>query len=303
MTTRTLGENGFRWFIGTVVDRKTDPLKLGRVKVRIFSVHDDPATTPDSELPWATIINPPQSASTNQIGIAPLGILEGSTVVGFFADGAEGQLPMILGTIAGIPGNDTAKHDVAKLAREENDLVESKSTAKQTGTLVTEPDSAFNAKYPFNKVFKTEKGHVLEFDDTDGHERIHMYHKAGTYTEIDSEGTRVDKIIGDNYTVIVRNNNTLIGTDCIVEVVGKVIVLVNGTASVRVDGDCSMSAGGLFTISSDKKLVLKAPQIHFNPDTVGTITSTDTVPSPTGTGKTKYAGFVQPNITKSRYGG
>lgn len=300
MTTKTLGENGFRWFIGNVVDRKSDPLKLGRVKVRIYSVHDDPALTPDNELPWATIINPPQSASANQVGIAPLGLVEGSTVVGFFADGAEGQLPMILGTIAGIPGNDTSKHDVAKLAREENDLRESKNANRIVGELVTEPETTYNSKYPYNKVVRTERGHVFEVDDTEGEERIHTYHRTGTFTEIDKNGSKVEKIVGNNYIVVASDDNVLIRGDCFVEVQGRSVVLIKGSSSVRVEGDCSIKSVGQLDIISDKRIVMKAPQIHFNPDRVGTITSEEGVTAP-AQGKAKFAGFVQPNIKTYPY--
>lgn len=307
MTTKTLGENGFRWFIGTVVDRKSDPQKLGRVKVRIYAVHDDPATTPDDQLPWATIINPPQSASSNQIGITPLGILEGSTVVGFFADGAEGQLPMILGTIAGIPENDISKHDVAKLAREENDLQNSKAAARQTGTLVTEPPSAYKAEYPFNKVYRSERGHVVEIDDTEGEERLHLYHRKGTFTEIDKDGNRVDKIVGDNYTVVAKNNNVLVEGDCIVDIKGKSIVRIEKTSNILVIGDCVIESKGEMFFKSDKKITMDAPEIHLNPNRIGTVIGgsggTSTISAPTAQGKAQFAGFVQPNITRSRYGG
>ena len=39
----------------------------------------------------------------------------------------------------------------------------------------------------FNKVFETESGHVQEFDDTPGQERIHTYHRSGTFHEVDPQ--------------------------------------------------------------------------------------------------------------------
>ena len=35
--------------------------------------------------------------------------------------------------------------------------------------------------YPKNHVYETESGHIKEFDDTEGAERIHEYHKSGTF--------------------------------------------------------------------------------------------------------------------------
>ena len=38
--------------------------------------------------------------------------------------------------------------------------------------------------YPLNHTYTTESGHVMEYDDTPGGERIHQYHKRGTFYEI-----------------------------------------------------------------------------------------------------------------------
>lgn len=303
MTTNVMGENGFRWFIGTVVDRTTDPLKLGRLKVRIYGIHDDEGNTPNEELPWATIVNLPISASANQVGISPLGIMEGSIVVGFFADAAEGQMPMILGTIAAIPENDVNKHDVAKLAREENELANAKANSRVTGDLVTEPPSPYAAKYPFNKVIKTERGHVIELDDTQDHERLHMYHKVGSYTEIDKDGNRVDKIVGNKFEITVKNNNVYVGGECRVEIRGDTKVLIKGKTDITVERETNIRSIGALTMKSDASITLSAPRIDLNPGTKSSVTSngeniiTSGVP-----GKASYAGFVQPNLKTYKWG-
>ena len=46
----------------------------------------------------------------------------------------------------------------------------------------------------FNKVFETESGHIREYDDTSGHERIHERHRTGTSYEIDKDGNKVEII-------------------------------------------------------------------------------------------------------------
>ena len=61
-----------------------------------------------------------------------------------------------------------------------------------------EPESAFNGAYPYNKVTQTESGHIIEVDDTPGSERIHIYHKSGTYVEIDSNGSMVKRTKGSS---------------------------------------------------------------------------------------------------------
>lgn len=66
----------------------------------------------------------------------------------------------------------------------------------------------FKAKYPHNKVLETPCGHIFEVDDTPEFERIHIYHKNGSYIEMGGAcgaGNRIDKISGDWYTLVKRN--------------------------------------------------------------------------------------------------
>ena len=91
----------FVWFFGQVVDR-LDPLCLGRVRVRIFGLHpDDTSLVPNSDLPWAIPVQPITSAAAFGIGGSPIGPVEGTQVFGFFADGKDCQIPIVLGTVAG----------------------------------------------------------------------------------------------------------------------------------------------------------------------------------------------------------
>lgn len=217
MTTSAIGTEGFRWFLGIVEDRD-DPLKLGRLKIRIYNVHsENKALVSTKELPWANVLNPIQSASFNKVGISPTGILVGTTVVGFFMDGNDGNQPIVLGTLAGIPGNKQENHDVPKEAREQNPI-----SKPLTGP---EPPSAYKAKYPYNKVIRTERGHVIELDDTPDNERIHIYHRSGTYEEVNKQGRKVTKVVDDDFDIVVKNQEVWIG--------GKLNVYVNGVATCR----------------------------------------------------------------------
>ena len=68
------------------------------------------------------------------------------------------------------------------------------------GTRDGEPGDPFAATYPNNRVFQTPGGHLLEFDDTPGGERIHIWHKAGAFLEIHPDGTIVTVTPGNLYT-------------------------------------------------------------------------------------------------------
>lgn len=65
-----------------------------------------------------------------------------------------------------------------------------------------EPETAYDAKYPYNHVYESESGHVIEVDDTPGAERMHWYHRSGTFKEIHPDGLEVNKIKKAQYNFI-----------------------------------------------------------------------------------------------------
>ena len=98
-----MGKNGFQWFVGVVEDRK-DPKTLGRLRVRCLGYHAEGLDKlPTKDLPWAHVMNPITSATVSGLGQTPLGAVEGTWVVGFFQDGSDGQQPIIIGTLPGVP--------------------------------------------------------------------------------------------------------------------------------------------------------------------------------------------------------
>ena len=93
----------FIWFVGVVEDRE-DPKHLGRLRVRCLGYHtEDLLKLPTADLPWAHVMNPITSATVSGVGQTPLGAVEGTWVVGFFQDGADAQMPVIIGTLPGVP--------------------------------------------------------------------------------------------------------------------------------------------------------------------------------------------------------
>jgi len=103
-----MGYDGFIWFTG-VVEERNDPLRLGRVRVRVFGLHTkkkvkgEKEGIPTEDLPWAYPMQPITSAAMNGVGTTPLGPVEGSHVVGFFRDGKNCQDPVVMGTLGGFP--------------------------------------------------------------------------------------------------------------------------------------------------------------------------------------------------------
>jgi hypothetical protein len=106
-----MGKDGFQWFVGVVEDRQ-DPKTLGRVRVRCLGYHTEDLTKlPTSDLPWAHPMNPITSATVSGLGQSPLGVVEGTWVVGFFTDGSDAQQPVIMGTLPGVPAKLPTKDD------------------------------------------------------------------------------------------------------------------------------------------------------------------------------------------------
>ena len=301
----------FVWWQGVVED-VNDPLKLGRCRVRIIGFHsENKSDIPTQDLPWAQPIQPIVSAAVSGIGISPTGILPGTWVFGFFMDGSKAQLPIIFGSIAGIPSNPSVpskgfndpsgtyplethlnESDVSRLARNENidtTIVATKKESVETDIVSAlgeewwkEPVTPYNAEYPKNKVLATESGHVEEFDDTPGAERIHRYHKAGTFEEIHPDGSKVTKVVGSNYTITIGNtkaltkgthttniesdSNTKINENCNVEIEGNVNLYIKGNVTLECDGNMDHQVAGTYTVVSKGNMTFLAPRIDLNPN-------------------------------------
>lgn len=105
MDNRTTNNAGqFYWWFGVVEDRD-DPLRMGRCRVRIMGYHiDSKEVLPTEDLPWAFPIMPANNPSISGTGTSSNGVVTGTWVVGFFADGSDGQHPMFFGTVGAVPG-------------------------------------------------------------------------------------------------------------------------------------------------------------------------------------------------------
>jgi hypothetical protein len=102
------------------------------------------------------------------------------------------------------------------------------------------------AEYPYNQVRRTIAGHVTEFDDTPGRERILIKHKSGTGLEFQPDGT----------ILMYSSKNTVRVTagDEKVIIEGDGDVTYHGNLKLRVDGNFDLDVGGDFnvTVAGDK---------------------------------------------------
>jgi hypothetical protein len=94
-----------------------------------------------------------------------------------------------------------------------------------------------SAKYPYNHVYESESGHLMEIDDSPGGERLHREHKSGTFEEWHPTGHKVVKVVGSNYEIIAGSSNVLISGDVNVTIEGTKKELIKGDYILEVEGD------------------------------------------------------------------
>ena len=278
-----MGEDGFSWFIGVVEDR-ADPEKVGRVRVRCLGYHSsDTKKIPMEDLPWASVMMPVTAGANSGVGMSPHFLIEGTWVVGFFRDPAK-QEPVVMGAIPGVNTATTTNFTVASssatggyskdggfkdpnekyptelyldkpdtnlLAQESTDTHPSRSVKDAKDSWSTASGSAeqpattqTSAKYPTNHVFETETGHYVEFDDTEGNERIHLYHKKGTFIEIDSAGNMIIKTVGNVTNIVAGNMDTYVKGNYSVSAGGNIDIYAGKNLTEKVDGNVKITVTG-----------------------------------------------------------
>jgi hypothetical protein len=251
----SFSNGAYVWFVGMVVD-VNDPDMDGRVKVRIMGYHPDAEGQINvNDLPWAMVETGVMSASTKGIGFAPHGLLKDSFVKGHFLDGSDAQLPMVTGTFYG-------EGDMPELARGKNTV---KKTLVSAGG-IQEPKSPYASKYPHNKVMVSPTGHVIEIDDTPNAERLHIFHKSGTFIEFHPDGKAVYHNKNASYFITEGSHSQVTNGDFKhfvsgnydLQVGGSYSAKISGSGNIQTGGTLNIKAGGSANIQSGGSMALKA---------------------------------------------
>ncbi len=100
-----IGRDGFRWWIGQIppiedMNGQVDGQGWGnRFKVRIIGYHPySEAELPNEDLPWAQCLIPTTAGSGAANAMTGVQLQPGDVVLGFFLDGDNAQIPVILAT-------------------------------------------------------------------------------------------------------------------------------------------------------------------------------------------------------------
>ena len=94
------------------------------------------------------------------------------------------------------------------------------------------------AEYPLCQVKETSSGHIQEFDDTYGRERIMLRHKTGAGVEMFADGSVA-------ITSTKNSIRTVVGDEK-VKVEGDAELIYSGNVTMRVAGDFNLDIGGNF---------------------------------------------------------
>lgn len=272
-------------FYRGVVEDNEDPEKLGRLKVRIFGIHsDDDGECPTDSLPWAEM-----AVSLNHGFISGVGYsyvpLKG-TYVWVFLDCGNEDKPVVF---AACPGISTQKDsgsfsdpdgtyplderlnesDYNRLARNdkvsETDIEISlkahndKGVPTATGGSWNEPETLNSSgAYPTNTVLETKSGHTIQVDDTDSNERIHVFHKTGSYVEIRPNGDVTIHSINDKYEIVegTENRHTFIDSNETINANATRIVGLNNDEIIGVDETRTIGNNQTITIGNNQQITI-----------------------------------------------
>lgn len=240
--------DNFTPFFG-VVESVDDPLKNGRYQVRVYGFNTaNKGILPTENLKWfQSVIS--NSAAMGGLGQSPTGFKVGTFVLGNYID-ADKQDGIILGAINGLSGG---VNDVSSIARGEGGAY----VAALKGSLATgipdargdswsEPATAYAAQYPKNQVYQSESGHVIEYDDTPGAERITIFHKSGSFEEFHPNGTKVEHNVGESFSIHLGGHN----------------IFVSGSLNLVASGDYRVSVGGEMYVKA-KNVVFDTAQVDI----------------------------------------
>lgn len=291
-----------------VIEDINDPSEMNRIRVRVYGKHNqNRSELPTNELSWSNVVLPFRSSSLN--------VEQGQWVAGVFLDNAEQEF-LVLGMISSrqspIDGDQTVgfcdpekafprNHslDTPKVSTSDYRSTESYQSKKATefdnipiattvnGTISTwsSPDVSNTNKpsYPYNFSLETNSGHVIEYDDTPGYERISEYHKSGTYREIQANGDSVNVVRGKNYRIIFSDEDVYIQGSCNLTIDGNLNTLVKGDYVLEVEGDVTENIKGNKTVHTNGDIhqdvrgdIAQNVQGNITDTITGSITTTST---------------------------
>jgi hypothetical protein len=210
------------WVVGFFVDgeRAQEPMILG-------SIYGAPANFADPNLGF-----------NDPIGAYPRNINE-TDVSRAAREDANTHPSRILKNRLRVNTDGTPKQYFTATPPRVTSVAPDRSTAYYANTSWQEPPISDDIvpDYPFNHVRETEGGHLEEFDDTEGGKRYHRFHPSGSFEEIVDDGSRIIKVVGDDYEMYLDGKNIYVDGNINMTVTGNKRELIQGNYHLEVEGD------------------------------------------------------------------
>lgn len=116
-----------------------------------------------------------------------------------------------------------------------------------TGGSVPEIDLDLEAEpvatYTNTQVKETPSGHIIEYDDTPGAEKIMLRHRSGSGVEMKANGTVIYSSVNNTVRITAHDEKVIVDGD------GE--IQYNGNLKLKVAGDFDLEVGGDFNVTVD----------------------------------------------------
>lgn len=99
-----------------------------------------------------------------------------------------------------------------------------------------EPTSGATPIYPYNHVQETASGHLIEYDDSPGNERVNIQHRSGSKVEFRADGSITIRANNNLYEIVAGDKDAIVR--------GSVNIVVESNADIRVKGDSNIQCDG-----------------------------------------------------------
>ena len=135
------------------------------------------------------------------------------------------------------------------------------------GDTFDQPEIPYATVYPYNTVYESESGHLMEYDDTNGSERIYQAHRTGTSYEIDKDGNKVEIIKGQSYRLLSNKEQVQISGDSDISIDGRHKIYINKSNTLNNHYDIQVGTGANINIqvdSGDVNLITTTGKINVN---------------------------------------
>lgn len=116
------------------------------------------------------------------------------------------------------------------------------------GASIEEKPSEFKAEYGKNVVIKSNTGHFIEMDDTEGYERINIQHKNGAFITIHQDKSIVIRGQNGIQLITYADGELFVGGNINITVMGDANISTNGDTNIDTSGDVNWKVGGDFNL-------------------------------------------------------